>query len=299
MHPVYVVEAPSNLGLQEVFPGVAPAVDRLPAWLKQWGLYDLIVPQSVFSVPPPPYAMELDPVGVRNAEAIGRYSRQLAACITPVVRQPGFTLVLGGDCSILLGIALGLKRAGTYGLFFLDGHTDYATPERSATGGAAGMDLALVTGSGPDQLTNLDGQGPYIQARHAWSIGNRDPDVPDIAALQAASVAYVDLAALRRQGLAACAAAFLADIAAQGLDGFWIHFDVDVLAHEVMPAVDSPQPGGLTYAELAELLTPLLQSGQAVGMDITILDPSLDPTGAVTRHFVESLAPIMGVLTKP
>lgn len=297
MHAVHLVEAPSNLGLKEPAPGIAPAVDRLPAWLKHWGFYDLVAPQRIYTVMPPPYSMQLDPVGVRNAEAIGRYSQQLAACITPIVMQSGFALVVGGDCSILLGIALGLKVAGTYGLFFLDGHTDYAEPGRSDTGGAAGMDLALVTGGGPDKLTNLDGRRPYIAPRHAWSVGDRDADAADVAALQAATVQYVDLATLRRQGLAACAAAFLADIAAQGLDGFWIHFDVDVLAHELMPAVDSPQPGGLTYEELATLLIPLLQSGHAVGLDITILDASLDPTGDITRRFVAGLAPIMAVLT--
>lgn len=298
MRPVHLIEAPSNLGLKELTPGVAPAVDRLPAWLRRWGFYERVAPDFLHAVPPPPYAMDLDPVGVRNAAAIARYSQQLAACIAPVVAQPGFALVLGGDCSIVLGIALGLKTAGTYGLFFLDGHTDYATPGRSATGGAAGMDLALATGAGPALLTNLAGQGPYIAPRHAWSVGNREADDPDAAALRAASVQYVDLARLRRQGPAACAAAFLADIAAHGLDGFWIHFDVDVLADELMPAVDSPQPGGLTYAELAALLVPLLQSGHAVGLDITILDPSKDPTGAVTRRFVAALAPVLAALPR-
>ncbi|WP_280640692.1 arginase family protein [Hymenobacter volaticus] len=117
--------------------------------------------------------MDLDPVGVRNAAAIAHYSQRLAACIRQVLTQPAFALVVGGDCSILLGIALGLKAVGPYGLFFLDGHTDYATPERSATGGAAGMDLALVTGCGPAQLTNLDEQAPYFHPATpgVWATG--------------------------------------------------------------------------------------------------------------------------------
>ena len=297
MLAIHLIEAPSNLGLHESAPGVAPAVDRLPAWLQQWGFYDLVAPQRFHSLPPPPYTMDLDPIGVRNAAAIGRYSQRLATCIRQVITEPAFALVVGGDCSILLGIALGLKAVGPYGLFFLDGHTDFATPARSATGGAAGMDLALVTGCGPDQLTNLDGQAPYVQPRQAWSVGNRDGDAADVAALQAAGVQYVDLATLRQQGPAACAAAFLADQAGQAVEGFWIHFDVDVLAHELMPAVDSPQPGGLTYAELAALLVPLLHSGRAVGLDITILDASKDPTGAITRQLVAELAPILAVVT--
>lgn len=294
---VHLIEAPSNLGLQAAPSGVVPAVNQLPAWLKRWGLYEVLAPKDVYTVLPPPYAGEVDPAsGVRNADAIGTYSQHLAACITQVVGQGAFALVLGGDCSIMLGVGLGLRKLGPYGLFFLDGHTDYAWPGLSATGGAAGMDLALVTGRGPAKLTNLDGQQPYFCPEHAWSVGNRDTDAAYVAAITASAVQYVDLGALRQQGSQACAQAFLDDMEARQLAGFWIHFDVDVLDQELMPAVDSPQPGGLTYAELAGLLIPLLQSPKVVGLDITILDPSLDPTGDITRQFVAGLQPIFAAL---
>ena len=153
------------------------------------------------------------------------------------------------------------------------------------------------TGGGPDKIANLDGRRPYIAPRYAWRMDDRDNDGADMDALLAASVQYVALAALRHQGLAACTAVFLAVMAAQELGGFWFYFGVDLLAHELMPAVDSPQPGGLTNEELATLLIPLLQSGQVVGLDITILDASLDPTGAITRRFVAGPAPIVAVFT--
>ncbi|WP_262923086.1 arginase family protein [Hymenobacter cellulosilyticus] len=102
---------------------------------------------------------------------------------------------------------------------------------------------------------------------------------------------------MRRRGLRASAEAFLEYAADQKLDGFWIHLDVDVLDNALMPAVDSPQPGGLSYAELAELLLPLLQSPLAAGLDITILDPTLDPDGKITRNFVAGLQPLIAGLT--
>ncbi|WP_262922951.1 arginase family protein [Hymenobacter cellulosilyticus] len=186
MPTVHLIEAPSNLGLKELTPGTAPAVDQLPAWLKQWGFHAALQPQLVRTVPAPPYTGQLDPEsGVRNADAIAQYSQQLAACLAELVRPGAFTVVVGGDCSILLGTMLGLKAVGTYGLFFLDGHTDYAWPGLSATGGAAGMDLALVTGRGPTKLTTLGGQHPYVRPEHAWSVGNRDMDPDYVAAITA------------------------------------------------------------------------------------------------------------------
>jgi arginase len=43
-----------------------------------------------------------------------------------------------------------------------------------------------------------------------------------------------------------------------------------------MPAVDYHLDGGLCFSDLSELLTVVLGSGRALGMDITILNPDLD-----------------------
>jgi arginase len=297
MPVVSIVEAPSNLGLKAPAPDVIPGVYLLPAWLKQWGFHDLVAPAQVYTIPPPAYSGEVDAEsGVRNADAIAVYSQELASCVATLVQKQSFVVVLGGDCSILLGNMLALKRLGNYGLFFLDGHTDYAWPGLSATGGAAGMDLALVTGRGPAKLTNLAGCSPYVHAHNVWSVGNRDFDEAYVAAIETSAIHYADLNKVREQGLQACATAFLQQMATQALDGFWIHLDVDVLDSQLMPAVDSPQPGGLTYAELADLLVPLLQSPLAVGLDLTILDPHLDPTGEATRALIAGLQPAFAAL---
>jgi arginase len=47
--------------------------------------------------------------------------------------------------------------------------------------------------------------------------------------------------------------------------------------------------GGLNFTELGELLKVLLKSGQVVGMDITIFNPSLDKDGSIARKLVSSL----------
>jgi len=64
------------------------------------------------------------------------------------------------------------------------------------------------------------------------------------------------------------------------LDGFWVHLDADVLDPSVMPAVDSPDPGGLLPDELTALLRPLVNSPHCVGFNVTIYDPDLDPDSA-------------------
>ena len=87
--------------------------------------------------------MNVDKVSkVRNADAIIAYSIEQAKLVKNEISNNKFVLALGGDCSILTGNALALKQLGNYGLFFLDGHTDFITPELSGTAGAAGSTSA-------------------------------------------------------------------------------------------------------------------------------------------------------------
>ncbi|HJZ74784.1 MAG TPA: arginase family protein [Vicinamibacterales bacterium] len=78
-------------------------------------------------------------------------------------------------------------------------------------------------------------------------------------------------------------------IASPDVRGFWIHLDADVLNPVDMPAVDSPEPGGPIVAEIAELLEPLVQHRAALGIEITIYDPKLDPDRSVALRLVELL----------
>jgi arginase len=68
-----------------------------------------------------------------------------------------------------------------------------------------------------------------------------------------------------------------------------VHLDVDILDPEVMPAVDSPDPGGVTMEELEIVVGRLLSDPAAVGIDICVFDPDLDPRGTYARDLADSL----------
>ena len=287
---IVVVDAPSNLGLRPPATGEEPGVRRLPDRLRVHRLLKRIDAADGGRIPAPPYDPAIDPVtGVRNAQAIASYSLQLAAAVQPLISSGTFPLVLGGDCSVLLGPLLALRRQGRYGLCFIDGHLDLLTPETSASKGAAGMDLALAIGYGPDLLANLDGLRPLVQDSHVVALGYRGGTDGYGALTEQATrppLLWLPLTDIRNQGPVAAAEAALSLFEREGLQGFWIHLDVDVLDDSVMPAVDSRQPDGLSYEELSAVLRPLLHSPLAVGMEVTILDPDLDPDGRICERFV-------------
>lgn len=290
----HIIEFPSNLGLKEPAPGIEPGVRYLPDWLRQLGFQQALQIADPVTVPAPPYSMELhSSSGVRNAPAIAAYALQQAAALQSLLEQPGRILAIGGDCSILTGIGLALKQNGNYGLFTLDGHTDFMPASFSGTGGAAGMDLAIVTGHADDLLANINNRRPYFFEENVCCTGNREMDADYIGFINRSRIRYYDLFSMQRLDAAQVCGEWLQWIQKQQLDGFWIHLDVDILDPVWMPAVDSPDPGGLSYDELSQWLRPLLTSPLLTGLDITILDPSLDPDGRITRRFINEMIPLL------
>ncbi|SDI97336.1 arginase family protein [Nonomuraea jiangxiensis] len=268
-----VLDAPSNLGLRPPAPGTFPGCYKAPWALRSAGLVERIGATDGGVLVPPRYVATWKAGdGVRNGQAIAAYARKLSDRITGIRESGGFPVVLGGDCSILLGPALALRKAGRYGLAYVDAHADFRHPGNSPhVGSAAGEDLALVTGRGHDYLVDIDGLRPYVRDEDVIVLGVRDDeDLRDIAESGLAFLPGTDLS------LDAAAKVLVRD----ELDGFWIHVDADVLDPSVLPAVDSPTPGGLDAAQLTELLRGLLGLPGAAGLEVTILDPDLDEDGS-------------------
>lgn len=287
---IYILEFPSNLGLQEPYSGQEPGVKKLPDFLKKHKFHSSINPLTILRLDPPAYSMTLDEIsGVRNADQIVKYAKEQSQILEKVLSENKFPIVIGGDCSILIGNSLALKNTGSFALFFLDGHTDFMWPSFSQTGGAAGMDLAIVTGHGHSKLTNINGQKPYFKEDQVWCVGNRYYEESYIKEMKDSDISYTDLNILRQNGIKWCIANFLQMVLDKNLDGFWIHIDVDVLSDKIMPAVDSRQPDGLEYKEFNEILRLLVADPKAKGLEITILDPDLDPSGDYTKDFVNNL----------
>lgn len=288
--PFAIVEAPSVLGL---FPG---GVETLPQALLAAGLAERLDARHAGRVDPPPYDAEPDPETLLlNPRGIADYSVALADAVGELLDEKAFPVVLGGDCSILLGNLLALKRRGRYGLLFIDGHADFYQPEAEPSGEAASMDLALATGRGPRVVTNIENGRPLVQDDDVVVFGRRDGPIADAEGsqrIEETAIAMIDLAAVRTAGADAAAARAIEHLTATRLEGFWIHLDADVLDDAVMPAVDYRIPDGLTWDELATALRLSVSSGRAVGIDVTIFNPRLDADRSIAQKFVATLAEI-------
>jgi arginase len=282
-----VLEAPSVLGL---FPS---GVERLPAALLDAGFADALGARRAGLVVPPPYESRRDTAtGLLNPTSLRDYSRQLAAVTGSVLEDGEFPIVLGGDCSILLGNLLALRRRGRYGLLFLDGHADFYQPDAEPNGEAASMDLALATGRGPRVVADLDGVGPLVRDEDVVVFGRRDAADAEAAGsrrIEETPITVIDLHAVRQRGAAAATSDALAQLCRPDLDGFWIHLDCDVLNDSIMPAVDYRLPGGMEWEELETVIRLATGTGRAIGLEVTIFNPALDADGSIAGDLVATL----------
>jgi arginase len=290
-YDIQYLSAPSILGLKST------GVERLPERFIECGLTH-VIPSSYPIIEVPTYnnlrrEFRDHDTSCLNSDLIHDFSTGLAKTIQTVVAGKQFAFVLGGDCSVLVGIMSGLKKAGTYGLLFIDAHADFYEPERSTTGEVADMDLAIVTGRGPEIITNINGLRPYVSDEHVIHIGQRDEQQTiefKSRDIRETNIHCHNLQSIRARGISGEINDIAAEMSSMRVEGFWIHFDTDVLSDEINPAVDYRLPDGLQFQEAAFLLKSLLSSKKIVGISISIYNANLDPDRRIAQGIVNCLA---------
>ncbi len=301
MRDICLVRAPSNLGLRPLRPGHVPGTWRGPEALTKAGLVEALAPTAAVDLERPVYSAEPEPgTRLRNGHAIRRFNLELADAVADALGRGEWPLVIGGDCSVLLGALAAARRSGPVALVHVDGHSDFRHPgnydANAMLGSAAGMDLALATGRGEPLLTEWPGiAGPLVADEAVVQIGERESRNPDFAwpDINATAVTRIDVFEARELRVAGVLEKTKATLARADCP-YWLHLDVDVLDQTVMPAVDSPGSPGIDPDDLVAILSPLAADQRCVGMDMTIYDPDLDPNGELARLLVSLLGRIVG-----
>ena len=234
-----------------------------------------------------PYREDPEHPTARNAEVVACAVRATADEMTRAVRD-GFTIVIGGDCTLVVGVLAGARAAlgEAVGVIYIDANADLNTPETTPSGYLAGMALALALGHGPAEVIAPLGLSPVVSPDHVALVGFRDLDPGERDAIGDLGLALPAVAAAR-VGMRVTAALALDAVANE--DGpIVIHLDVDAIDYAEMPVKDAVA-GGLSIADLSDLLTALVGSPRVVGLHVAEFDPRRDPEGIHARKVVELL----------
>lgn len=289
-YDIEIISAPSVLGLQST------GVELLPQKFLENGLAEKTGTKYPVNIVPTlndQRSYERDPIThCLNPVMIHEFSITLGKVVAETFSKNRFALVLGGDCSILIGIMQSLKQSCDHGLVFIDAHADFYESEKSQTGEVADMDLAIVTGRGPDILSNINHTMPYVADQRVIHVGQRDweetkkfgsQDIRDT------TIKCISFADIEKNGTEISGKEMLQHFNRIDADGFWIHFDTDVLNDDINPAVDYRLPGGLSFEQAEYFISSLLQTGKIKGMSVTIYNAALDTTGEIAKNITASL----------
>jgi len=223
-----------------------------------------------------------------------RASQVLRSALLTMLSSGGRPVVVGGDCTILLGILAAMRdqAAGRIGLWFLDGHADFYDWSTSPTGEGADMDLAIATGHGPAGLVDLV-QPPLVAARNVVLLGHRraedDPDTAEELGFLPADLFHLDATTITEIGAARVGQESEQRLSS-AVERAWLHLDLDVLDADALPAVTYPQPRGVDWPDLSALMAPLLASPLLAGVSVTDYNPDRDSDKRYARRIVRFLA---------
>jgi len=230
----------------------------------------------------------------RNLPAVLDVARRVSDLTAVAVGDGRVPLVLGGDCSLSLGVLAGLLRHfPRLGLVYFDADLDLNTPETSPSGIFDGMVLAHVLGRGVPELADLGPRCPMLSEAaivlFGYDTAPSSVDPYEIEVLRASRMSTFPLQQVREDPTgAACAALRVLE---DGCDGFMVHFDVDVTD---LPCVDVPHPGGLELTSAFAALSVLAQAPGCVAMAVTEFNAELDPDGVHAERLVAGLVRSLG-----
>ena len=99
----------------------------------------------------------------QNLQLVVEVAKNVADQVEEVVRKGCLPVVLGGDCTITLGVLAGLlSQEPKLGLMYLDGDLDLNTPDTTPSGIFDGMVMAHIIGKGVPALSHLGPRYPLM-----------------------------------------------------------------------------------------------------------------------------------------
>ncbi|RFP89412.1 arginase [Rhodobacteraceae bacterium 63075] len=264
--------------------GLADALGSLGYRLRDWG--NLTPAEHAADDPGAhPYALH---------ETIGWTNRLIRAGRDAMAK--GLPVFLGGDHALSLGSVAGVaEHAAAEGrpqfVLWLDAHTDFHTPDSTASGNLHGTPLGYVTGrEGFGGFPRVENPVPE---ENICILGLRSVDPSERDAIQDSAIDAHDMRAIDETGIARPLAAFLERVR-KAKGALHVSLDVDFLDPSFAPAVGTTVPGGATTREAHLVMEMISDSGLMTSLDLVELNPFLDERGRTAQVMVDLAASALG-----
>ncbi|MGH9314785.1 MAG: arginase family protein [Vicinamibacterales bacterium] len=186
-------------------------------------------------------------------------------------REGYFPVGLLGTCPSMPGMVAGLQHSGPtrdplrIGLFWLDAHADFNTPETTRSGSLGGMPVAVATGRCLTRMRLDAGLEPPLSERHVVMGGVRLTDPLEQRMLDDSFIEHLTVDDLRKNS-PAIARQF--DRLSLLTDKIYVHIDMDVLDPREVMGHGNKVPDGPSSEQLAavfEMIFSRYSKASAIG----------------------------------
>jgi arginase len=229
----------------------------------------------------------------RNLPAIVAGLNDLKARAEVAIKSGALVLVLGGDCSQVIGLLTGARRYyKNISLLWFDRDADLNTPASTPSGRIDGMVVANIIGKGAPELTRFWGDGALVREPDVLLFGLERVDPPEQEFLTRSPMRHTYLADIHRKGATKAAQDALTQLHADTRE-FIVHLDTDVLDVSELPSVNVPGTGGLPVADARTILQEIAKKKNLLALDIAQYNPDRDSDGSGAKKLVDLLVDVL------
>ncbi len=240
--------------------------------------------------------MPYRPMGIgvasRDADRVVAVVRDVAERVGRVVDAGQVPLVLGGDCTVTLGVVSALlRRSPGLGLLYFDGDADLGTPGPGGSGVLDSMGVTHLLGGGDPRLARVGPRHPLLGDDRIALVGYHPVELAPADARWLAASRILTLPVTAMGDDPVVPAARVMRSLARAADGVLVHFDVDVIDSGDAPLANFPHfNGGLSLAAAGACLRVFTTAPEFRGLVVTELNPDHDVDGSLLPDFVARLA---------
>ena len=278
--------------------------ERAPGALRAAGLLPRLAAagESVHdagNLPGAVFAVDHDNPGRRSLPAVVRVADEVANAVADALGGAAvdsaagawLPLVVGGDCTITLGVIAGFRRRHRdVGLVYVDGDADLGSPDDGGSGIFDSMGVTHLLGGGAPELAGLAGTLPLLEPGRLPIVGSdpRETDDRGRARLAQLGVSFQEAPELIADPAGAARRALAAIEAASG--PIVVHVDVDLIDSGDLPLGNFPHYGsGVRLEHAVACLRVLRAHPSFAGLVLTEVNPTHDGDGSLLRRYIDAV----------
>lgn len=200
---------------------------------------------------------------------------QITECVERIVSAEAIPAVLGGDHSITFPVVRGMAAKGPFGIVHLDSHLDFKDQV---------LGVKLGNSSPVRRCSELPFVGPIASI---GTRGIRTSEADLVAALDRGNV-VIPAHQVLRDGPQSVLAAI------PEFPRYYVTIDIDVLDPSFAPGTGSPEPDGLPYRYVIDIIRGLAATHEIVGFDLVEVNPYLDPSELTALVAARLIVEVLG-----